>query len=167
VEKLVEIWNVVFTALLAISGAIGLLAITSTSLFASVASFGNRPVYRGGEIQADRRLFDLDKYVLAHGRLFGLVVVCMTGYVWMISQHGPDAYSKSFLTVILSLSLIMGVVALRHIVWQKHEIESNLAEAHADPLTGLGNRRMFDFEISRAHPEAAERHALVLADHRH
>lgn len=149
-ETLVEIWNVVFTALLAISGVVGLVAISSTRLFASVASFGNRSVYHGGEIQADTRSFDIDKYILAHGRLFGLIVLGMTGYIWMISKHGPDAYSKSFLLVILSVSLMMGVVALRHMAWQKREIQSNLAEAHSDPLTGLGNRRMFDIEMSRA-----------------
>jgi diguanylate cyclase (GGDEF)-like protein len=150
VDTLVEIWNITFTALLAISGAVGVLAISSTRLFAFVASYGNQTLYHGGETHADKHSFDIDKYVLAHGRLFGVIVAGLSGYLWIISKHGPDVYSRSFLMTILSVSLVMGIVALRHIVWQKHEIESNLAEAHADPLTGLGNRRLFDLEMSRA-----------------
>jgi diguanylate cyclase (GGDEF)-like protein len=148
-DILVEFWNVTFVALLGLSGVVGLLALTSPRAFSAVASYGNRPIFKGGQTGVDQRWFDIDKFVFAHGRLFGLFVIATVGYLWLISRHGPEAYSRSFLLIIVGIALIMGIVALRHIMRQSHQIQMHLAEAHVDALTGLANRRAFDTELSR------------------
>jgi diguanylate cyclase (GGDEF)-like protein len=148
-DILVEFWNVSFIVFVGFSGAVGLLALISPKAFAAVASYGNRTMFHGGQTRADRYWIDVDRYVLGHGRLFGLFVIATAGYLWLIALHGPEAYSRSFLLVIVAVALMMGIVALRHIMRQARQIELQMAEAHADVLTGLANRRAFDIELSR------------------
>lgn len=148
VEILVEFLNVFFLTLLVISGLVGLLAIASPKAFAVVVSHGGRNVHTGERTRVSRWV-DIDKYVLQHARAFGLIIVASEGFIWFVSKHGPEAYSKSFLLISFCVSLLVGVLAFGHILRQKREIESNLAEALADSLTGLANRRAFDLELSR------------------
>ena len=148
-DILVDFCNVTFVVLLGFSGVVGLLSLTSPRAFAVVASYGNRTIFHGGQTRVDERWVDIDTFVLAHGRLFGLLVIATVGYLWWISRHGPEAYSRSFLLIIVAVAMMMGIVALRHIMRQSREIELHLAEAHADVLTGLANRRAFDMELSR------------------
>jgi diguanylate cyclase (GGDEF)-like protein len=149
VDILVDFCNVSFIVFLGFSAAVGLLALASPRAFAAVASYGNRTILRGGHTSVDKNWVDIDTFVLGHGRLFGLLVIAMAGYLWLISHHGPKAYSRSFLLIIVAVALSMGIVALRHIMRQSREIELHLAEARADVLTGLANRRAFDVELSR------------------
>ena len=148
-DTLLEFWNVTFAALLGLSGVVGLLALVSPNAFVAVASYGNRTVLHGVRTSVDKSWTGIDTFVFANGRLFGLLVITTVGYVWLISRHGPEAYSKSLLLSVVAVSLIMGIVALRHIMRQSWEIKAHLAEAHADALTGLANRRAFDIELSR------------------
>ena len=145
----VDFWNVTFFVLLGLSGCVGLLALARPSAFAAVASYGNRTVFHGSPTRVDKYYVDIDTFVLAHGRLFGLLVIATVGYLCLISRRGPEVYSRSFLLIIVAVAMMMGIVALRHIMRQSREIEFHLAEAHADVLTGLANRRAFDMELSR------------------
>jgi len=146
----IDPWSVTFFILLGLSGCVGLLALTSPRAFAAVASYGNRIVLHGGpSTRADKYCLDIDSFVLAHGRLFGLLVIATVGYLCLISRHGPEAYSRSFLMIIVAVALMMGIFALRHIMRQSREIEFHLTQARADVLTGLANRRAFDTELSR------------------
>jgi diguanylate cyclase (GGDEF)-like protein len=149
VDILVDFCSVSFVVFLGFSAVVGLLALASPKVFAAVASHGNRTISRGGQTRVDKNWVDIDTFVLGHGRLFGLLVIATAGYLWLISRHRPEAYSRSFLLIIVAVALMMGIVALRHIMRQSREIELHLAEAHADVLTGLGNRRAFDIELSR------------------
>ena len=147
-EALLDSCKMLFFILLGLSGVFGLLALASPGAFAAVASYGGRIIHPGMQTRLDRWV-DVDRYVLKHARTFGLVLIGSAGYLWLISSHGPQAYSSSFLVFIVAVSLIMGVVALGEIGRQKRQIESHLAEAHTDPLTGVANRRAFDAEVSR------------------
>jgi len=149
VDILVDFWSVTFVAFLALSGGVGLLALASPGILSAVASYGNRTVFHGGQTRIDQRRIDIDTFVFAHGRLFGLLVITTVGYVGLVLRHGPEAYSKPLLLTVVALALIMGILALRHIMWQSLEIKAYLAEAHVDALTGLANRRAFDKELSR------------------
>jgi diguanylate cyclase (GGDEF)-like protein len=149
VDVLIDIWNVTFVTLLGLCGCVGILALTSPKAFATVASYGDRNVFQGVQTSVDRRFLDIDTYLIAHGRLFGVVVVATVGGLWMISRHGPEVYSKSFLLIVVTIAMLMGFGALCHIMRQSRRIEVHLAEAHTDPLTGLANRRTFDTELSR------------------
>ena len=147
-DALASSWKILFFGLLGLSGVSGLLALGSPRAFAAVASFGGRVVHPGIETRLDRWV-DVDGYVLKHARLFGLLLIGSVGYLWLISRRGPEVYSKPFLLFIVSVSLIMGLGALAQMARQKRQIESHLAEAHTDPLTGVANRRAFDGEVSR------------------
>jgi diguanylate cyclase (GGDEF)-like protein len=135
-------------ALLGFSGIVGLLALISPKVFASVASYGSRNILTGQRTQVSR-WFDIDQYALANGRLFGLAIIVSEGLIWYMSCYGPEAYSKSFLVVIVCIGFLGGILALSHILRQKRDIESKLAEAHTDALTELPNRRAFEVELSR------------------
>ena len=145
----IDFWTVTFFILLGLSGCVGLLALTRPSAFAAVASYGNRTVYLGRQTRADKQCLDIDTFLLSHGRLFGLLVIATVGYLCLVAFRGPEAYSRSFLLIIVAVALMMGIVALRHIMRQSWQIQLHLAEAHADVLTGLANRRAFDMEFSR------------------
>lgn len=151
-ESAVSILNGVcqvgLTVLLSCAGVIGLIALASPRLFVVVSAYGSWVVNRGAT-QTDRRWFDIDNFVHSHARLFGFLVSGTVGYLWFISSHGPETYSKSSMLIIVAITLMMGVVALRHMMWQTQAIESQTSAANIDPLTGLANRRMFDFELSR------------------
>ena len=148
-DILVEVCNVTFVILLGLSGCVGLLALTSPNAFASVASYGDRNIFRGVQTSADKRWVDIDTFLITHGRLFGLVVVATVGGLWLVSSHGPEAYSKSSLLIIVTIAMLMGIGSLCHIMRQSREIEVHLAEARTDALTGLANRRTFDVELCR------------------
>jgi len=148
-DILVDFWNATFVVLLGFSGIVGLLALASPRAIAAVASYVNRSVFHGVPTRTDKCWIDIDTFAIAHGRLFGLSVIATVGYVWLILRHGPAAYSKSLLLTVVAIALMMGILALRHIMRQSREIEAHLAEAHADVLTGLANRRAFDKELSR------------------
>ncbi|MBI2477615.1 MAG: GGDEF domain-containing protein, partial [Planctomycetia bacterium] len=143
-----EFLDILLPTLLALTGGIGLVALISPNVFAVAARYGARTVYCGGHTRADR-WFDIDSFVISHARPFGGFVLTTEGLIWLISQHGPEVYSKSALLFIVTSAVVMGVVALIHITRQKNEIEVNLAEARTDALTGLANRRAFDEEPSR------------------
>ena len=149
VDVLIEFWNVIFVVLLGFSVVAGLLALASPRVLAVMASYGNRSVFHGFRTRADKGWVDIDTFVIAHGRLFGLLVIAAVGYVWLILRHGPEVYSKSLLLTIVAITVMMGTFALRHIMRQSLEIQTHRAEAHADALTGLANRRAFDIELSR------------------
>ena len=134
---------------LGLSGVVGLLALVSPSALAAVGSYRKRSVSQGVQTRADKCWVDVDTFVIAHGRLFGLLVIAAVGYVWLILRLGPEAYSKSLLLTIVAIAVMMGIFALRHIMRQTLEIRAHLADAHADALTGLANRRAFDMEFSR------------------
>jgi len=148
-DILADFWKVTFVVFSGLSGGAGLLALTSPRAFSAVASYGNRTVFHGVQTRFEKRWVDIDTFVFAHARLFGLLVITMLGYVWLILRYGPEAYSKSLLLTIVTVALMMGIVALRHIMRQSRKIELCLAEAHTDTLTGLANRRALDMEFSR------------------
>lgn len=148
-EILADFAKAAFVVFTGLSACVGLLALASPHAIAVVASYGNRVLCQGAATRADKRWFDFDKFALEHSRLFGSIVISAVGYVWLISHFGPDAYPKSFLMVIVAIALVMGIVALCHIVRQSRQIESQLAVANTDPLTGLANRRAFDVELAR------------------
>ncbi len=148
-DILSEFWSVIFVVLLGLSGVVGLVALASPHALSVAASLGNRNVFHGFQTRADKGWIDIDTFVIAHGRLFGLLLIATVGYVWLIMRHGPEAYSKSLLLTVVAIALTMGAFALRHIMRQSLEIQAQRAEAHADALTGLANRRAFDMELSR------------------
>lgn len=154
-------WNLLSTGIVVFCGAIGVLAIVSPKAFSVVVSHGNRVLNMGREPSTEERWFDIDKYVLEHGRLFGTGVILTAAYLWWISHNGPDVYSKSILLPIVGIALVMGFLALRHIMWQQRMLERQVAEANRDPLTGLSNRRAFEFELKRRLVERQRRGRLL------
>ena len=147
-DILTEFLHLSLLALLGLSGSVGFLAVASPRAFAVVCSYAGRVMHPGGQTRVDRWI-DIDKYVLENARLFGLFIIASEGFIWFVSRHGPESYSKSFLLVIFCVALLGGALAMGHVLRQKREIESKLAEAHTDSLTGLANRRAFDTELSR------------------
>lgn len=147
-DIVIEFLRVIFLALLALSVIVGLLAVVSPSAFAAVATLGNRIIHPGRQTNVDRWI-GIDRYVLEHGRMFGSLTIATVVFIWFVSSYGPEAYPKSFLMSVLCVALLMGILALCHILRQDQEIESHLAEAHTDALTDLPNRRAFDIELSR------------------
>jgi diguanylate cyclase (GGDEF)-like protein len=140
--------RVFLLTLLGLSGIVGLLAVISPKTFGVVCSYGGRSVSPGGPKRVHRWI-DIDQFVIDNARLFGVFIIAAEGLIWFISNHGPESYSKSFLLVTFCLAMLAGVMALGHVLRQKREIESRLAEAHTDVLTGVANRRSFDLELSR------------------
>ena len=143
-----EFLRVFLLTLLSLSGIVGLLAVISPKAFAKVCTYGSRSLH-AAEQTGVHRWIDIDRYVIEHARLFGLFIIASEGLIWFISSQGPESYSKSFLLVSFCVALLVGILALGHVLRQKREIESRLAEAHSDALTGLANRRSFDLELSR------------------
>jgi len=45
----------------------------------------------GGRSASGRRQIDIDSFLIAHGRLFGLLVVTTLGYVWLAIRYGPQS----------------------------------------------------------------------------
>jgi len=148
-DVVIESCRALFVVFLGLSACVGILALTSPRAFAAAVSYSDRAVYQGAQAPSKRRWYGLDNFALAHERLFGTLVVGTVGYLALISHHGPDSYSKSFLLVIVGVALIMGVLALRQITFQAREIATRTAEAYSDPLTGLANRRAFYSELPR------------------
>ena len=74
-DILVDFWNVTAVVFLGLSGVAGLLALISPSAFAAAGSCGNWTVFHGVQARVDQRRVDVDTFVFAHGRLFGLLVV--------------------------------------------------------------------------------------------
>lgn len=147
-DILYDFTRITMLSLLGLSGLIGMLAVVSPTAFAAVAAYGSRVVYTGAQTRLDRWV-DIDQYVIEHARIFGILVIGTEAFIWYLSGNGPEVYSKSILLVIVGISLSMGIVALAQMLRQKQLIDSNLAEARTDPLTGLANRRAFDSELSR------------------
>lgn len=145
----VEAWQSIFTILMGLSASIGLLALLCPNVFAAMASYGNRAVFQGFQTSVEKRWFDIDKFVIAHGRFFGFLVVATVGNLWLISSYGPEAYSKSSMMIVVAVAMLMGIGSLCQIMRQSGEIEAHQAEAYTDALTGLANRRTFDLELSR------------------
>lgn len=144
-----EICQVTLLTLLGLSGCVGLLGLVSPAALAKVASYGNRSVFEGPGAQANRRWIDIDQFVVAHGRLFGACVVGILGYLFLVANCGPEAYTKSSFLAIVAIAMLMGFLALWQIRQQSKTIQLCLAEAQTDPLTGLTNRRVFEGEVAR------------------
>ncbi|MFQ5730803.1 MAG: GGDEF domain-containing protein [Planctomycetaceae bacterium] len=146
---LIDVGKTTLVVLMGFSGFVGLLALISPRMLAAVSSYGNKKLVGGIETGLDKRSFDIDRFVHSHARPFGVLVMGTVGYLWYISRHGPESYSKSSMLIIVAVALIMGVVALAQLMWQTRTIESHSTEANTDPLTSLSNRRVFDVELSR------------------
>jgi len=147
-DILTEFLRVFLLTLLGLSGIVGFLAVISPNAFSVVCSYGGRRLYLGGATRVHRWI-DIDQSVMDNARLFGVFIIASEGLIWFIATHGPEFYSKSFLLVSFCVAMLAGIVALGHVLRQKREIESRLAEAHSDALTGVANRRSFDLELSR------------------
>jgi diguanylate cyclase (GGDEF)-like protein len=144
-------WEIFFPFILGLAGISSLLAIASPQAFAAVARFSGRCAIPTGTAAPSRgnRQFSIDHYVLEHTRFFGCLVGASAIYLWFLYSRGPDAYPQTPNMIIMGVSLAMGLLALVQIDVQKKQIVSHMSEALADPLTGLGNRRAFDAELSR------------------
>ncbi|MBP88167.1 MAG: hypothetical protein CMJ64_15865 [Planctomycetaceae bacterium] len=140
--------QVLLLALLGLTGFVGLLAVISPTAFAVMCTHGSQVVRSSSETRADRWI-DLDQYVLEHSRPFGLAIIASEGLIWFTLNHGPEVYSKSFLLISFCVVLLVGVLALGHVLRQQRQIEAHLVDARTDALTGLANRRAFDEELSR------------------
>lgn len=147
-QPLAEVCQITMLTLLGLSGAVGLLALISPSAFAVVASIGGRRIQINGAESA-QRWFDIDCYVIEHSRIFGLVIVGSEGLIWGLARFGPETYSKSHLLAMVGIVLLGALLTLGYVLRQKRALESNQAEAHTDPLTGIANRRAFDAELTR------------------
>ena len=77
-----EFAQIIFPVLLGLSGLIGLLALVSPTVFAAVATYGNRVVYDSTQTRFDLRWSGLDEFVLLHGRAFGIAVAMNFGSYW-------------------------------------------------------------------------------------
>ena len=82
-DTLIKSWEMLFPILLGVSGVLGFLALASPGAFAAVATYGGRVVHPGMQTRFDRWV-DVDKYVLKHARLFGLLLIGSVGYLWLI-----------------------------------------------------------------------------------
>jgi len=145
---LVDVLQMCLVGFLGLAGILGLLAIVSPTAFAVAVSHGNRAVLFAGQSRFDRWI-SIDKYIIEHARLFGSIVIASEVVIWLLSSFGPDAYSKSALLITVCVSLLLGILAMSHMLSQQREIESNLAESRVDSLTKLPNRRAFDSELNR------------------
>jgi diguanylate cyclase (GGDEF)-like protein len=146
---LIDLGNVTLVVLLTLCGVLGLLALASPKAFATVVSYASRLTFRRTQTRKKNLWFHIDTLVFAHARWFGLLLIATVGWVWLIVWHGSEACPKALPMTIIAVALMMGLVALRHIMWQSLQIKTHQAEAHVDPLTGLANRRAFDQELSR------------------
>ena len=148
-DNLLKMWELFFPILLGFGGLAGLLSLVSPRAFAAVAQFSGQWVGPAKlQTSMDKR-FNIDSFFLEHSRLFGVMVTTSIAYLWWLSTHGPNAFSRSFVLVIVTVSVAMAVTALYGMEKQKRQIKQHLSEAHTDPLTGLANRRAFDAELAR------------------
>jgi len=144
-----QFWPPFFLFMLGFAGFSGLLAIVSPKAFAAVAGYSNRLVNASNSDTVLDKWIDIDRFVLQHARYFGLLVTISVVYLWFLWTYGRNASSGSFLIIIVSLSLAMGMLSLIQLSIQKKQIESHQSQAHTDVLTGLANRRSFDIELAR------------------
>jgi diguanylate cyclase (GGDEF)-like protein len=145
-------WELFFLAMLGLSGVFGVIALVSPRAFSMVAAvFSRRTVTLIPERAAGERLVDLhiDDFFLRHSRFLGFLVVASAVYLWLLYSHGPQAASKPFLLLVVSISLGTGFYSLMEIRKQRKQNECYRREAHTDVLTGLANRRAFDIELAR------------------
>lgn len=145
------IFNIIqigLVCLVAGAGLLGLIALISPRLFVAVSTYGNS-VLNSNDGQSEDRWFDIDEFIHSHARLFGVLATSAAGFVWFVSNNGPEAYSKSFTLIVVTIALMAGISALVYMRCQSRAIATRSAEANTDSLTGLCNRRMFDVELTR------------------
>jgi diguanylate cyclase (GGDEF)-like protein len=148
-QILLEMWEKFFPILLAFGGCAGLLSMISPRAFASVAQYSGQWMGPARMQTSFDKRFDIDSFFLEHSRLFGVLVTSSIAYLWWLSSNGPDAFSKSFVLVIVTVSVAMALTAFVGMEKQKRQIKQHQSEAHTDPLTGLSNRRAFDIDLTR------------------
>jgi diguanylate cyclase (GGDEF)-like protein len=158
----------VFIAMLASSGALGLLAMLHPRGFTQLASIGARWVGKAkAETVFDKRV-NIDWFLIKNSRLFGSLVTLSVVYLSLLaSGHMSPFWSPFFVLFIVGISALMGLLAILEIKSRVQQVEFHLAEARTDALTGLANRRAFDEEVERRLAEVqrhGESFCLLLID---
>jgi hypothetical protein len=75
--------------LLALCGALGLLALVSPSLFQRIATAGSRWFDTQKWIERLDRRYDIDRYVLPHSRVLGALVIASVVFLGgFLYRHG-------------------------------------------------------------------------------
>ncbi len=145
-----DFWPPFFLFIVAFSAGLGLLAVAYPRGFILVAKFGGRWIGSASSSTLFDSRINIDQYVLRHSRLFGVLVTISVTFVWLHGVHVLNPFwTPFFLLLILGLAGFMGLSALLEIKQRVVHIESHIAEARMDGLTGLANRRAFDEELNR------------------
>jgi len=150
VDILQEAWPIIVLSLLGFSGAVGALALISPKMFAFVAETGGLWVAGPKTLTALDAPIDIDKFVLRNSRQFGALVLMVVCYLTLFSLGRIEAaWTPVFLLFIVGVSVCLALSGLMELRGQVSKIETQLAEARIDGLTGLANRRSFDEELER------------------
>lgn len=145
-----EAWPIIFLFLLGLCGMVGLLAMVTPKMFALVAAIGGLRVIKPQKSLLFESTINIDKYVIHHSRQFGTVVSLVVVYLALcFFGHVDPSWTPNFLLFIVGVSVCMASSGLIELGGQVSKIESQLAEARVDVLTGLANRRAFDEEVER------------------
>lgn len=150
VDILQEAWPIIVLSLLGFSGAVGLLALVSPKMFAVVAETGGLWVASSKTLTVLDSPIDIDKFVIRNSRQFGALVLMVVCYLLLFSFGRVDpAWTPIFLLFIVGVSVCLALSGMIELRGQVSRIETQLAEARIDALTGLANRRAFDEELER------------------
>ncbi|MBN1853608.1 MAG: diguanylate cyclase [Pirellulales bacterium] len=145
-----EVWPLLLVTFLGISAMVGALALASPKLFSVVAEVGGIWINTPKSSLIFDKSINIDRFVIKHSRKFGFLVIVVVTYLAIFFLGYIDhAWTPYFLLVVFGLSLLMGLSAIIELRGQVSQIESHLADARTDGLTGLANRRAFDEELSR------------------
>jgi diguanylate cyclase (GGDEF)-like protein len=151
-----------------LAGFVGLLALASPRLFAVAAELGGLWITAPNSPSSYQSPIDIDQFVIRHSRKFGALVVIVVGFLTLLFMgHIDPSWMPAFLLLVSGFSMIFAFSGLVELGGEVSKIETQLADARIDPLTGLANRRSFDEELQRRLSERSRsesRFSIALVD---
>ena len=143
---------------LGLSGIVGLLALVNPKMFAFVAEAGGLWVTAPKTATVLDSPIDIDQFVIRNSRQFGALVLMVVCYLTLFFLGRVDpSWTPAFLLLILGFSVLLVFSGLIELSGEVSKIETHLADARIDALTGLANRRAFDNELERRLSETSRK----------
>jgi diguanylate cyclase (GGDEF)-like protein len=158
VNILQEAWPIIIVSFLGLSGIVGLLALVSPKMFAVVAESGGMWIATPKTVAVVESPIDIDQFVIRNSRQFGALVLMVVCYLTLFVLGRIDpSWTPAFLLLILGFSVLLALSGLIELGTAVSKIETQLADARIDGLTGLANRRVLDDELERKFSERSRK----------
>ncbi len=151
-----EVCSALMFAFFGLAGMVGMLALVSPKVFAVAAEVGGLWVTAPKSRSGFESPIDIDQFVIRHSRKFGILVVTVVSFLTLLFLGRIDpSWMPVFLLCVSGGSVVFAYSGLVELGGQVSKIETQLADARIDPLTGLANRRAFDEELERRFSETS------------